>query len=103
MTIALTILSMSSATGNGPAAVYCFDPTHNSADILRDGQIAATQFFQSVHPVPSVVNRAKLVATQQLRQLSRIDPVTLATVFQEGVRTGLTTVAICDKSLLRDV
>ena len=33
------------ATGNGPAAVQCFDPTHPSGEILGDGQIAATQFF----------------------------------------------------------
>lgn len=33
----------------------------------------------------AVVNRRELVATQQLRQLSRIDSVTLAAVFQQGV------------------
>jgi hypothetical protein len=35
--------------------------------------------------VLAVVNRRELVATQQLRQLSRIDSVTLAAVLQQGV------------------
>src|ERR1017187_4958485 len=33
------------ATGNGPAAVQRFDPTHDSRDIFREGLIAAAQLL----------------------------------------------------------
>ena len=72
------------AARNGPVAIEGFDPSHDSADIFRESQIAAAQFFQGAQSVLSVIHRLELPATQQLRQLSGIDPVTLAAVLQQG-------------------
>jgi hypothetical protein len=68
------------ATRNGPAAIEGFDPSHDSADIFRERQIAAAQFFQGAQAVLSVIHRLELPATQQFRQLSGIDPITLAAI-----------------------
>ena len=73
------------AIRNGPASIECFDPSHDSADIFRESQIAAAQFFQGAQTVLSVIHRLELAAAQQLCQLASIDPVALAAIFQKGV------------------
>jgi hypothetical protein len=45
------------ATRNGPAAIKSLDPSHHSADILRERPVAAAQFFQGAQSVLSVIHR----------------------------------------------
>jgi hypothetical protein len=40
-----------------------------------------------------------LAATQQLRQLSRIDPITLAAIFQQGVLSRIANYQMADVRL----
>jgi hypothetical protein len=44
----------------------------------------------------SVVHRAELVAAQQLRQLARIDPVTLTAILQQGVLSRIADYEVAD-------
>lgn len=47
----------------------------------------------------SLIHRLELVATQQLRQLARIDPVTLTTVFQQRVLSRIADYEMADMRL----
>jgi hypothetical protein len=61
--------------------------------------VAAAQFFQGAQSALSVIHRFELAATQQLRQLSRIDPITLAAIFQQGVLSRIANYQIADVRL----
>src|SRR5258708_37927221 len=77
-------------TRNAPAAIQRLEPIHDPRDILADVQITACQFFQCAQALLSVIDRFKMVATQQLSQLARIDSITLTTVFQQGILARIT-------------
>ena len=51
---------------------------------------AACQLFQCAQALLSVIDRFKMVATQELSQLARIDSITLTTVFQQGILARIT-------------
>src|SRR5580704_2359592 len=59
----------------------------NAFQVLADGQITTCQFPQRLQPIFSVVDRAQQAGAQQFGQLSRIDLVALAALFQQSVAT----------------
>jgi hypothetical protein len=77
-------------TRNAPAAIQRLEPIHDPRDILGDGQITASQLFQCAQAVLSVIDRLKMVTTQELSQLVRIDSITFTTVFQQGILARIT-------------
>src|SRR5271165_208156 len=86
-------------TRNAPAAIQRLEPIHDPCDILTDIQITACQFFQCAQALLSVIDRLKMVATQELSQLARIDSITLTTVFQQGILARITNHDFADMRL----
>src|SRR5258707_15048814 len=84
-------VDLRAATGDGPTAIQRLEAISDPREILSDRQVTARQLLESSYPVLSVIDRFEMVEAQQLgHQLTGINLVTLAALFQQSILTWIT-------------
>src|SRR5208283_3488523 len=76
-------------TGNGLAAIQCFQSAHDAGGVFGERGITAPQMLHRSRAVLAMVDRRQQPGTQQLGELARVDGIALAARLQQGVLAGI--------------
>src|SRR5205807_4847324 len=75
---------------NTARAIACFDPVHHARAVAYAGGVGAGQFLERLRASRLVIDGPEQIGLQQVSQLTRIEGVALAALFQGGIATWIT-------------